>query len=205
MADMIPQGTQDYAVDNGHERGDVNVRHTLISAVVVVSAALVTMLAMAGMFRYLLQRETQKDKMTPALYSYAQRPAGPPLLPSIVSDKSDKLPWVAYQDERREQEMAAAKVGIIDAKTGAYKVPQTTGDGRQQQYTYFQNKTRWENITEKYTSDSSGGRKVEAYSADGMKRRPGTAGLLPGVTMTSPAPPVRNGAVIKINEEDTTR
>jgi hypothetical protein len=196
MADMIPQGTQDYAVEHGHERADVNVRHTLLSAVVVMSAVLVSILAMAGMFRYLLQRETVKDKMTPALYSYAQRPAGPPLLPSI---QRDELPWVAYQNERREMETEAAKVGIIDLKSGAYKVPNVAKDGQSQQYQYFRNKTRWEGITEKYSSDSSGGRKIETYAPDGLRRLPGTDGLMPGVTMTSPEPPVRNGQVIKLD------
>jgi hypothetical protein len=191
MADMIPQGTQDYAVDNGHERGDVNIRTTLISGVVVVSATLVAMLAMAGMFRYMLNREKAKDATTPALYSRSTRPSGPPLLPSIYRDE---LPWEAYQNERREMEANAARIGIIDRRTGYYQVPraaQQAGSAAAAQKQYYKTKYQWDSVTARWTNDSSGGRITEKYTPDGYRETPSNEGQIPGVTMTQPKPPSR--------------
>jgi hypothetical protein len=189
MADMIPQGTQDYAVDNGHERGDVNISSTVSSGIVVVITVIVAMLAMAGMFRYLLKREEAKDVATPKLFTRVTRPSGPPLLPSV---ERDELPWVAYQNERREMEAEGAKIGIIDAKTGLYRVP-NSGNPKTAQHQYFKYKYQWDKITERYTIDSSGGLRADEYTPDGVRlRNPAPRSM--------PAPPVRNGERITIED-----
>ncbi len=162
MADMIPQGTQEVSVPFGHESADANVRTVFISVLVLLSFAATCMLAMAGMFSYLNNREKAKDVQTPALFSKRELPPGPPLLPS---PQRDELPWQAYQNERRAQEADAAKAGIIDLQSGDYKAPgeaYSKGDTT----AYFKSKAKWNGDESRYQADATGG-----WSSSGKRFR----------------------------------
>lgn len=196
---MIPQGTQENGVPFGHEDSDANTHTTMIATVVLLSSTLVVMLAMAGMFNYLNNREKLKDKDTPALFSRRVDPPKPWLLPS---PQQDQLPWAAYEDERRAQEATAAKLGIIDAKTGTYKIPSATGNARTAQQKYFANKHHWEQSGDNYSGDASGGRLLSSNPANTSAFE--TNELLPGTTMTQPVEPIRNGAPIRGSTQSTS-
>ena len=162
MADMVPQGTQLNGVPHGHESADANMRGVFVSVAVLLTSVLVVMLAMAGMFTYLNNREKAKDVGVPDAFAVRQLPPGPPLLPS---PKQDELPWAAYQNERRKQEATAAQYGIINKRTGAYQVPGpqlTAKEVQSETDSYFKSKPRWEQGANRYTRDSSGG------TSDGM-------------------------------------
>lgn len=157
MADMVPQGTQLNGVPQGHESADANMRMVVLSVVVLMTTVLVTMLAMAGMFAYLNNREQAKDVGVPEAFAQRQLPPGPPLLPS---PKRDELPWAAYQTERRAQEATAMKYGIINKATGAYQVPGpqlSPKEAGEETTAYFKSKSQWEQSGNRYTNDSIGG------------------------------------------------
>lgn len=173
MADMVPQGTQLNGVPHGHESADANMRSVLVAVTVLISSVVVVMLAMAGMFTYLNNREKAKDLRTPDTFAMRQFPPGPPLLPS---PKQDELPWAAYQNERRQQEATAAEFGIINKKTGAYQVPGPQLSREQvgkETDAYFKSKSQWEQGANRYTQDSSGGMAQDEADA---RRRFGTTG-----------------------------
>lgn len=157
MADMVPQGTQLEGVPHGHESADANMRSVFVAVAVIMTSVVVVMLAMAGMFTYLNNREKAKDVGVPQAFALRQLPPGPPLLPS---PKRDELPWAAYQTERREQEATAAKYGIINKETGAYQVPGPQLSRKEvgaETDAYFKSKPQWEQAGNRYTGDSSGG------------------------------------------------
>ncbi len=173
MADMVPQGTQENGVPHGHESADANMRTVVTAVTVLLSSVAVVMLAMAGMFTYLNNREKAKDVLVPDTFEMRQLPPGPPLLPS---PKEDKLPWAAYQDERRAQEAEAAKYGIINQKSGAYQLPGpqlSTAQVSQDTNSYFKSKAEWEQRGNRYTGQSSGGLSAEEQDA---QKRFGTTG-----------------------------
>jgi len=185
---MIPQGTQENGVPFGHEESDANVRTTIGAGLVILSSTVVVMIAMAGMFNYLNNREKLKDKDTPALFSRRVDPPKPWLLPS---PQQDQLPWAAYEDERRAQEATAAKIGIIDAKTGVYKAPGVSGDATAAQQKYFANKYHWEQGQDKYSGEASGGRLMNTDATNVAAMRDNDP--LPGHDMSQPPEPFRNG------------
>ena len=157
MADMVPQGTQLNGVPHGHESADANMRGVFVSVAVLATSVLVVMLAMAGMFTYLNNRERAKDINVPDAFAVRQLPPGPPLLPS---PKQDELPWAAYQNERRKQEGEAVKHGIINKQTGAYQVPGkqlSREEVASETDSYFKSKPHWEQGANRYTRESSGG------------------------------------------------
>ena len=157
MADMIPQGTQAESVPFGHETADANVKSVFVSVVVLLSSVAVVMLAMLGMFNYLNKREAAKDANVPATFAVRQLPPGPPLLPS---PQKDMLPWAAFAEERGQQEATAAKAGIIDPKSGFYKVPGSAVSGpeaEKEMDNYFQEKYQWDSSQGRYTDDTTGG------------------------------------------------
>ena len=157
MADMIPQGTQAESVPFGHETADANVKSVFISVMVLLSTVAVVMLSILGMFNYLSKREAAKDANVPATFAVRQLPSGPPLLPS---PQKDMLPWAAYAEERSQQEAIAAKAGIIDPKSGFYKVPGSAVSGHEAEKEmgdYFQKKYQWDSSQGRYTNDTTGG------------------------------------------------
>jgi hypothetical protein len=200
MADMIPQGTQEDSVPFGHEKADANVRVILISIIGILSTTAVAMLAMAGTFNYLNNREMAKDRMVPETFAVRQLPPGPPLLPS---PQRDQLPWEAYHDERRAQESQAAQVGIINRETGNYQVPEPSGKQlSREQVTkeaeaYFQSKPHWDLRHNRWNVGSLGG--VEL--ADNQSRFGHN-----GTTATQPRRPGVDGREIReIGPEQVSR
>ncbi len=95
MADMKPQGTQDYGVESGYESGDVNVRAVISGLSIIFASTLVVMAAMFGMFRYLNGQQNIAASKVPVALTSRIVPPEPRLLP---------LP---YTDERKE----AAQLG----------------------------------------------------------------------------------------------
>jgi hypothetical protein len=104
MADMTPQGTQEYSVESGYETADANIKAVSSGLAIIFASTLVVMAAMFGMFNYLnRQQQEVADRVPPAL---AQRviPPEPRLLPQPYSDEfkeaktlgadsPDVLPW----------------------------------------------------------------------------------------------------------------
>ena len=165
MADMIPQGTQEDSVPFGHEESDANTRVTLVSMAVIISSTMVVMLAMAGTFNYLNNREKIKDRLVPDTFAVRQLPPGPPLLPS---PQRDQLPWEAYQDERRAQEADAARIGVINRETGNYQVPGPQLSRKQvtqETEAYFQSKPHWDLRHNRWNVGSMGGVELEGHEA----------------------------------------
>lgn len=95
MADMTPQGTQDYGVESGYESGDVNVRAVVSGLSIILASTLVVMAAMFGMFNYLNGEANEAAKKVPVALTSRIAPPEPRLLPQ------------PYTDERRE----AAQLG----------------------------------------------------------------------------------------------
>ena len=95
MADMTPQGTQDYGVESGYEAGDVNVRAVISGLSIILASTLVVMAAMFGMFNYLNGQANLAASKVPVALTSRIVPPEPRLLPQ------------PYTDERRE----AAQLG----------------------------------------------------------------------------------------------
>lgn len=112
MADMKPQGTQDYSVESGYESADANARSVVVGTVIVACSVFVVMAAMFAMFNVLNQRIENEDKKVPAAFAARIIPPEPRLLPSPYTDElpearavekmagrnpqratSDSLPW----------------------------------------------------------------------------------------------------------------
>ena len=104
MADIKPQGTQQYAVESGYESGDANVKSIVTGLSIILTSTLVVMAAMFGMFNVLNGRISDEQEKTPAALSSAIRPPEPHLLPSPYTDTvpeaakigqstPDEYPW----------------------------------------------------------------------------------------------------------------
>ncbi len=104
MADIKPQGTQQYAVESGYESGDANVKSIVTGLSIILTSTLVVMAAMFGMFNVLNGRISDEQEKTPAAMSLAIRPPEPHLLPSPYTDTKpeaaaigqstpDEYPW----------------------------------------------------------------------------------------------------------------
>jgi hypothetical protein len=166
MADMVPQGTQLEGVPHGHESADANIRSVTMSVIILLSSTVVVMVAMVGMFNYLNNREERKDVRTPATFQVRQLPPGPPLLPS---PKRDELPWAAYQNERprpgtagrdlRHRQQADRRLPRCRTSPGQQLAPQDLAKETEQ---YFKSKPQWEQKTNRYTQDSTGGHELKA-------------------------------------------
>ncbi len=104
MADMTPQGTQDYGVESGYEAGDVNVRAVVSGLSIIFASTLVVMAAMFGMFNYLNGQQNKVAKAVPVALTSRIVPPEPRLLPEPYTDQRreaaqlgsstpDVLPW----------------------------------------------------------------------------------------------------------------
>ena len=104
MADMTPQGTQDYAVESGYESGDANVKAVVGGLLVILASTLVVMAAMFGMFNYLNRQANEAASRVPVALTERIVPPEPRLLPLPYTDEQseanalgayspDVLPW----------------------------------------------------------------------------------------------------------------
>lgn len=104
MADMTPQGTQDYAVESGYESGDANVKAVVSGLFIILASTLVVMAAMFGMFNYLNREANEAAMRVPVALTQVVVPPEPRLLPNPYSDEHfeardlhartpDPLPW----------------------------------------------------------------------------------------------------------------
>ena len=121
MADMKPQGTQQYAVESGYESGDANVKAVIAGMSIIIVSTLVVMAAMFGMFNVLNGRITEQDEKIPVALTARIIPPEPRLLPSPYSDEApeaarlgnsteDGYPW----DKRN------LEAGVQYAEANAY-------------------------------------------------------------------------------------
>lgn len=102
MADMTPQGTQDYGVESGYEAGDVNPRAVVSGLFIILTSTVVVMAAMYGMFNYLNGRQNQAASQVPVALAQRIVPPEPRLLPE------------PYTDERRESaQLGAATPDVL--------------------------------------------------------------------------------------------
>lgn len=88
MADMIPQGTQERGVANGHEEGDANLRAVVGTMTVILVSAAVIAGMLIPFIGYFTKREQAKNAGTPVMFMKRMVPPKPRLLPSPF-DKSD--------------------------------------------------------------------------------------------------------------------
>ncbi len=104
MADMTPQGTQDYGVESGYEAGDVNVRSVVSGMSIIMASTLVVMAAMFGMFNYLNRQANVAANKVPVALASRIVPPEPRLLPEPYTDERkeakymgastpDVMPW----------------------------------------------------------------------------------------------------------------
>ena len=91
MADMKPQGFQTAGIPEDYERGDANLRSVASVMAIILSSALVAMLAMWGMFNVLNNFYSAPDKKMPALTKVAVVPPEPRLLPSPYTDEFQEV------------------------------------------------------------------------------------------------------------------
>lgn len=122
MADMKPQGTQDYAIESGYEEGDANVKSVIVGAVIIFASTFVVMAAMFALFNVLNNRLIEQDGRVPAVVAQKLVPPEPRLLPSPYTDTqpeanrlaratgqnpaaatADPLPWDKRTLEIRQQ------------------------------------------------------------------------------------------------------
>ena len=152
MADMIPQGTQENGVANGHEEGDANIRAVVGTMTVILVSAAVVAGMLIPMFGYFTAREKAKDAGTPAMFMKRVVPPKPRLLPSPFDasdnattranfnspsgqmnpqnlpreayDKTsdDLLPWDKMRDETSRDE-ALADTAHRNTQTGTVSMP----------------------------------------------------------------------------------
>ncbi|HEX8463763.1 MAG TPA: hypothetical protein VF627_04025 [Abditibacterium sp.] len=104
MADMTPQGTQDYAVESGYEAGDANVKAIVSGLSIILASTLVVMAAMFGMFNFLNRQANEAASKVPVALSQRIVPPEPRLLPEPYTDERaeakalgastpDVMPW----------------------------------------------------------------------------------------------------------------
>lgn len=89
MADMIPQGTQENGVANGHEDGDANIRAVVGTMTVILVSAAVVAGMLIPFIGYFTKREEAKDAGTPAMFMRRMVPPKPRLLPSPFDSSDD--------------------------------------------------------------------------------------------------------------------
>lgn len=87
MADMTPQGTQEYAVESGYEAGDANIKAVISGLSIILASTLVVMAAMFGMFNYLNREANEAAARVPVAFADRLVPPEPRLLPSPYSDE----------------------------------------------------------------------------------------------------------------------
>ena len=145
MADMIPQGSMDLGDGTGYEKADANLRAVTLTMIVILSTAVVSVLAMLGVLGYLQKRGDALDKQVPAIYANRTVPPKPRLLPSPFREteapnslvglnpqvapreaydttSDDQLPWDKMRQENGIDE-AQADGYTYDAKTGTATIP----------------------------------------------------------------------------------
>jgi hypothetical protein len=104
MADMTPQGTQDYAVESGYESGDANVKAIVSGLSIILASTLVVMAAMFGMFNFLNRQANEAASRVPVALAQRIVPPEPRLLPEPYTDERaeaqalgastpDVMPW----------------------------------------------------------------------------------------------------------------
>lgn len=104
MADMTPQGTQEYAVESGYESADANIKSVVLGLGIILASTLVVMAVMFGMFNYLNRKEQEVADRVPAALAQRVIPPEPRLLPlpysdefkeakALGADSPDVLPW----------------------------------------------------------------------------------------------------------------
>ncbi len=104
MADMTPQGTQDYGVESGYEAGDINPKAVISGISIIMASTLVVMAAMFGMFNYLNRQANVAAENVPIALASRIVPPEPRLLPEPYTDERkeasymgsstpDVLPW----------------------------------------------------------------------------------------------------------------
>lgn len=113
MADMKPQGTQQYSVESGYESGDANVKAVVTGLAIILVATLVVMAAMFGMFNVLNSRLVERDEkiaqQSPALTARIVPPE-PRLLPSPYTDE---FPEVVAQVKKEGTDPARATEDVL--------------------------------------------------------------------------------------------
>ncbi len=87
MADMKPQGTQDYGVESGYESADANIKAVVSGLSIILVSTLVVMAAMFGMFNYLNRQAEEADARVPLAMTERIVPPEPRLLPQAYTDE----------------------------------------------------------------------------------------------------------------------
>ena len=99
MADMKPQGTQQYAVESGYESGDANVKSVIAGLGIIFAGTIVVMAAMFGMFNVLNGRITEQDEKIPVALTSRIVPPEPRLLPSPYTDEAPEAARLGQSTE----------------------------------------------------------------------------------------------------------
>jgi len=87
MADMKPQGTQQYAIESGYESGDANVKAVVSGLAIILVSTVIVMAAMYGMFNVMHAQFLSKDTKIADALGTRIVPPEPRLLPSPYTDE----------------------------------------------------------------------------------------------------------------------
>jgi hypothetical protein len=126
-----PQGTQENGVLKGHEEKDINFRSVINWFVLLAIITIVSQVALAFGYKYLIRFSIQKDQPPSQMFAERKAPPQPRLLPNPVD--SQKLPSYTPittlgpgpvgETERSKEMSEAAGLGLWDAKTGTPELP----------------------------------------------------------------------------------
>ena len=149
-----PQGTQEQGVESGHDDRDIDIRAVMVWLRSLAIMAIVSILAMWGMFVGLSALQEPKDVVSSPFFltKNQPRPPHPRLLPE---------PWEALDQETKQENMQLEKYHLVDEK-GDPKLPDNAVGlvKEAQNQGTAQNQQTWQTMRA-MPSDSSGGTKME--------------------------------------------
>ncbi|MFN3648757.1 MAG: hypothetical protein ACK47B_04175 [Armatimonadota bacterium] len=164
----LPQGTQEYGVEFGHEERDVNFRPVVwwIAGLFITTAILCVALYFA--YNLMLDNTREASQLPSPVFREKIERAGPPLVPSPdLQQGREKDPLIGPLEYRAEivaeEQRQLTEIGFWDAERGTPIVPQqaltgvTTGQGPQTGATGAGAGALPPAFAEPMPSDSSGG------------------------------------------------
>lgn len=123
-----PQGTQENAVERGHEGRDIDFRKIVGWFTALVVLIVVVQFLLWGQFRLLKSRADRRDVLPSPLFSIPQPPPEPRLLPNPVESRQNPTepprgPGTTAVLDFRQEDEALERHGLWDTKTGRPRLP----------------------------------------------------------------------------------
>ncbi|HEY3283782.1 MAG TPA: hypothetical protein VGN26_16070 [Armatimonadota bacterium] len=124
----MPQGTQAYGVERGHEGGDVHYGTLGRWVLGLVGALVVFQVVLFGMFGVLKRIVESQDNPPSALFTQRKNPPEPRLLPNPADyrEHPNRLlrgPGDAMRDEAGREDRELERLGLLDRHSGDATMP----------------------------------------------------------------------------------